>query len=204
MYRREVRFMRRFFNTVYVLGIIAEIVTRLPYERQRARTPMTVERVTTIERLLLSLLFLGIAIIPAVFIFTPWLRRANYQVSPSAQRRAGILGVALMTSALWVFWRAHHDLGQNWSPSLQIRHDHTLVTHGIYQRVRHPMYLSQWLWSVAQVLLLQNWIAGWAGLLTFLPLYLVRVPREEQMLLDQFGDAYREYMERSGRVLPRC
>ena len=67
----------------------------------------------------------------------------------------------------------------------------------------HPMYASQWLWSVAQPLLLQNWIAGWSGLLLFLPLYLSRVPREEQMMLVQFGEAYRAYMRRTGRVIPR-
>jgi protein-S-isoprenylcysteine O-methyltransferase Ste14 len=65
------------------------------------------------------------------------------------------------------------------------------------------MYASQWLWSLAQMLLLPNWIAGWSSLATFLPLYLSRVPNEERMMLDHFGDAYRAYAERTGRVLPR-
>jgi protein-S-isoprenylcysteine O-methyltransferase Ste14 len=50
---------------------------------------------------------------------------------------------------------------------------------------------------------LQNWIAGWAGLVSFAPLYLLRVPREEQMMLDEFGGWYRAYMDRTGRVVPR-
>ncbi|MCL6613199.1 MAG: hypothetical protein K6U03_01040 [Firmicutes bacterium] len=57
-----------------------------------------------------------------------------------------------------------------------------LVTQGIYGTIRHPMYASQLLWGIAQALLLQNWIAGPAGLAAFLPLYLVRVPREERMM----------------------
>ena len=60
-----------------------------------------------------------------------------------------------------------------------------------------------WLRGVAQALLLQNWIAGWAGLVSFLPLYLLRVPREERMMLDKFGETYRAYMGRTGRVFPR-
>jgi protein-S-isoprenylcysteine O-methyltransferase Ste14 len=48
-----------------------------------------------------------------------------------------------------------------------------------------------------------NWIVGWAGLALFLPLYVLRVPREEQMMLEQFGEAYREYMDRTGHVVPR-
>jgi protein-S-isoprenylcysteine O-methyltransferase Ste14 len=65
------------------------------------------------------------------------------------------------------------------------------------------MYASMWLWGVAQALLLQNWVAGWAGLVSFLPLYLLRVPREERMMLDEFGGEYRAYMDRTDRVVPR-
>ncbi len=53
------------------------------------------------------------------------------------------------------------------------------------------------------MLLLQNWVAGWAGLALFAPLYVLRVPREERMMLDRFGEEYRAYMDRTGRVVPR-
>ncbi|HOO53782.1 MAG TPA: hypothetical protein PLX30_06035, partial [Methanothrix sp.] len=59
------------------------------------------------------------------------------------------------------------------------------------------------LWAVAQLLLLQNWIAGPAFLVASIPLYVARIPREEEMMLDQFGDEYRRYLERTGRVVPR-
>jgi protein-S-isoprenylcysteine O-methyltransferase Ste14 len=50
---------------------------------------------------------------------------------------------------------------------------------------------------------LHNWIAGWSHLAGFLPLYLFRVPREEQMMREQFGKAYQAYMAETGRVIPR-
>jgi len=65
------------------------------------------------------------------------------------------------------------------------------------------MYASMWLWGIGQALVLQNWIAGWAGLVSVALLYLLRVPREEQMMLDEFGGWYRAYMDRTGRVVPR-
>ncbi len=65
------------------------------------------------------------------------------------------------------------------------------------------MYTSQLLWGLAQALLLQNWLSGLGGLVAFLLLYLARIPREEQMMRDHFGDDYRVYCERTGRVLPR-
>jgi protein-S-isoprenylcysteine O-methyltransferase Ste14 len=61
-----------------------------------------------------------------------------------------------------------------------------------------------WLWAVAQPLLLHNWIAGFGLILLFIPLYLIRVPREERMMLEHFGDEYRDYMRRTGRIFPRA
>lgn len=195
--------MNRVLKAVYLTGILLEMALRIPRERERRQIEMRDQRVSVTERSLLGLLFVGTFLLPIVHIFTPWLDRANYRWSGATKARAGGLGTALMGGALWLFWRSHVDLGQNWSPSLEIGARQTLVTRGVYQRIRHPMYASHWLWSVAQALLLHNWIAGPASLLLFLPLYLVRVPREEQMMLDHFGDDYRAYTARTGRVLPR-
>ena len=37
---------------------------------------------------------------------------------------------------------------------------------------------------------------------TFAPMYFIRTPREEALMLETFGDEYREYMSRSGRIVP--
>ena len=101
-----------------------------------------------------------------------------------------------------MFHLTHRALGRNWSISLDVRENHELVTGGIYRRVRHPMYSAFWLWAVAQALLLPNWIAGFAGLAGFGILFFGRVAREERMMLETFGDSYRAYMARTGRVFP--
>jgi protein-S-isoprenylcysteine O-methyltransferase Ste14 len=51
--------------------------------------------------------------------------------------------------------------------------------------------------------LLENWLAGWSVLVAFAALYFVRTPREEQMMCEAFGDEYREYMQRTGRLWPK-
>jgi protein-S-isoprenylcysteine O-methyltransferase Ste14 len=190
-------------KTSYFLGLLAEMLIRFPHERQRRQTLMVVNRVSGLERLLLGLVAVGVFLLPAVYVSTSWLSWADYRLSPRATRRAGGVGTALLAVAVWLFWRSHTDLGRNWSPSLQIREGHTLVTDGVYRSLRHPMYASIWLWGIAQALVLQNWIAGWASLVLFLPMYVLRVPREEQLMLEQFGEAYRMYMNQTGRVIPR-
>jgi protein-S-isoprenylcysteine O-methyltransferase Ste14 len=137
--------------------------------------------------------------VPIVYAATSWLDFANYTLPAWA----GWLGVLLLIGAILVFWRAHADLGVYWSPSLAIREKHELVTRGIYSVIRHPMYASQWLWVIAQPLLLQNWIAGFLNLLVFTAFYFLRVKAEEQLMLDSFGTQYQEYMKITGRILPK-
>jgi len=195
--------MKHAFNIVYFLGMLVEIAIRVPHERQRRQTRMVVDRVDWLERLLLGLISVGMFFVPATYTLTSRLDGADYRWSREARGPAGGLGAAILALAVWLFWRSHADLGRNWSPSLQLREEHELVTEGVYRWIRHPMYASMWLWGVAQALLLQNWIAGWASLVLFLPLYLLRVPREEQMMLDEFGEEYRVYINRTGRLVPR-
>jgi protein-S-isoprenylcysteine O-methyltransferase Ste14 len=195
--------MNAVLKTLYFLALLAQVVIRIPHERRRRRTRMAVEQVGALEQALVSLLFVGIVLVPAIYASTSWLDRADYRLPPEAQRSLGGVGASLMTLSIWLFWRSHADLGRNWSPSLELREGHELVTEGVYRHVRHPMYASEWLWGIAQALLLQNWVAGWAGLALFTPLYVLRVPREERMMLDRFGEEYRAYMERTGRVVPR-
>ncbi|RIK38974.1 MAG: hypothetical protein DCC55_19515 [Chloroflexi bacterium] len=82
-----------------------------------------------------------------------------------------------------------------------MRQRYQLVTNGIYRYIRDPMYTFGWLLGIAQAL--WNWIVAVAGLASFALLYSQRVGYEEQMMLDQFGEAYRAYMDRTGRVIPR-
>ena len=66
------------------------------------------------------------------------------------------------------------------------------------------MYASQWIWVIAQSLLLQNWIAGFLSIPVWALFYFLRVSAEERMMLDTFGDKYREYVNKTGAVFPKA
>jgi len=187
------------FEIVFWLAMVAEMVIRAPINKKRKVEAMSRQQVTRQEKTLLVLLLLGMFIFPLVYSATSWLDFANY----SLPTWAGWTGVLVMAGAIFVFWRSHADLGLNWSPSLEIREKHELITRGIYGLIRHPMYASQWLWVIAQPLLLQNWLAGFANLILFIPFYILRVQAEEQMMLETFGASYQEYMQKTGRVFPK-
>jgi len=187
------------FKIIYFKGLIIIFIFRLLY-RWRTKTNQIVDsRKTTLEILLLSLLFVGMLVTPLIYVFTPFLSFADYQF-PSW---VGWTGVVVFTIGLWLFWRSHADLGRNWSYTLELRKGHQLITSGVYKYVRHPMYAAALMLGVAQVLILHNWIAGWSSLVSFVALYFLRVPHEEQMMLNHFGEEYQSYMNRTGRIIPR-
>jgi protein-S-isoprenylcysteine O-methyltransferase Ste14 len=65
------------------------------------------------------------------------------------------------------------------------------------------MYSSFWLWAIAQALLLPNWVAGLSGVVGVGLLYFGRIGAEEALMQKSFGDEYRSYAARTGRIFPR-
>ena len=187
-------------NIVFIVGSGIYATIRGVFERG-AKGRSGVRGIHGTELILIAVLFLGTVLLPALYLFTPLLSAADYR-SPAW---ALPTGAALMAAALWLFWRqrGYRNEGEHWSVTLEVREGQQLVTHGVYSRIRHPMYAAIWLFSAAQALLLANWVAGYAALLTFALMYFVRIPREERMMLDSFGQRYSAYMAQTGRLLPR-
>jgi protein-S-isoprenylcysteine O-methyltransferase Ste14 len=190
-------------KVIFLSGLIASQVLRA-LQRRRNRQPAgqrrsVNERVTALDAAVDLLAFAGMKIVPLVYVLTPWLDFADYQASTWA----GWLGTVFLVAGLWLLWRSQRDRGPNESSTPQNAREYHLVTQGVYRYMRHPLYAAMWLWGgIAQALLLHNWIVGLAGLALFLPAYLYRAPREERMMLERFGEEYRAYMNRTGRVIP--
>jgi protein-S-isoprenylcysteine O-methyltransferase Ste14 len=186
------------FAIVYFAGLIAGSVVRVVYSRQIMDRTFQTERSGGVDMLLAALPGLGMIVLPLVYVLTSWLDWADYELP----LWAGLLGTVLYGLAMFLLWRSHADLGPSFSPKLAIMEEHALVTRGVYRQVRHPMYSAHLLWALAQPLLLWNWIAGLGMLVFTVPLLLYRIPREEQMMAEHFGAAYRDYVARTGKLLP--
>jgi protein-S-isoprenylcysteine O-methyltransferase Ste14 len=185
---------------IYVVGYwIANFVIRAPHIKIHRQAPIRSNRNSRVDTSLFLMVGVGGFLIPLLYVFTPLLSFADYSIP----LWIGVMGVVTLVAANWLFWRSHKDLGRSWSPTLEIRDDHKLVTQGIYQRIRHPMYASLWLLVISQAMILPNYAAGFAGLIPFGILYFLRVDKEERMMIEEFGKTYEEYMLKTGRIFPK-
>jgi protein-S-isoprenylcysteine O-methyltransferase Ste14 len=142
--------------------------------------------------------FILLAVLVLYGFGSPWMRSLAVPF-PDGLRAAGFfLAVVSLIFEIWT----QTVLDREWSPQLQLQSDHRLVTAGPYARMRHPIYTALVGWAAGFALVTANWIFVAFAVLTPMILFL-RVPREEKMMLDQFGEEYRKYMERTGRFLPK-
>jgi len=186
-----------FAKAVVILATIVMVAIRAPHGHRSRTVKVVKSRKGSLEVVLLILVWVGF-FVPIVWIATPVLASADYPLHPASL----IAGSLMLALGLWLFHRSHADLGTNWSITLEVRESHRLVTEGIYRRVRHPMYLALFVYSVGQCLVLPNWLAGPSYLLAMLLLFTLRVGPEERMMREEFGADYDAYASRTNRLVP--
>ena len=185
-------------KAVMLAAMLATVAIRAPHGARSYRVKVASSFKTRQERALMTMAWVGF-LAPLIWIVAPFLAFADFtlRLEPLAA------GVVCLIVSLWLFHKSHVDLGTNWSPTLQVRETHSLVTNGIYRHVRHPMYTSLLLYALGQMLVVPNWLAGPSYLIVMVTLVALRVPAEERMMLDTFHDEYAAYMKRTKRLVPR-
>jgi protein-S-isoprenylcysteine O-methyltransferase Ste14 len=110
-----------------------------------------------------------------------------------------VVGAVMVPALYWVMT----SLGRNVSETVLTKRDHQLVKEGPYRSVRHPLYAVATVALISLGLLAANWYLILMAVLAIAWVLLIVVPREEGELVKKFGDEYREYQHRTGRLLPR-
>jgi protein-S-isoprenylcysteine O-methyltransferase Ste14 len=186
-----------FAKAVVLVASIVMVVIRAPYGQRSRTVPVVKSGKGTLEIVLLTIAWLAF-FLALIWIVTPIFDFADYPLHPVPL----IIGSLCLALGLWLFYRSHVDLGTNWSITLEVRDKHQLVTHGIYRRVRHPMYLSLLIYSLGQALVLPNWLVGPAYGVAMLLIFFCRLGPEERMMLGEFGNEYEAYRARTRRLIP--
>ena len=113
-----------------------------------------------------------------------------------------VIGVLLLLLLIVCFYQTLIQLDKQDSPTLQIKTDHTLITTGIYQYVRHPMYACGSIMIITHALLVPNIISLVSLCMAMMVLIIIRIPNEENMLQRQFGEQYQIYKHDTCALIP--
>ncbi len=108
--------------------------------------------------------------------------------------------VVLILSTLFTLW-ARFTLGTMWSSLPEAKIGHELRTDGPYAITRHPIYTG--ILGMLIGSLLAAGIGFWFVVaVPFVVVVLVKIPAEERLMLETFGDQYRQYRQRVPQIIP--
>jgi protein-S-isoprenylcysteine O-methyltransferase Ste14 len=141
----------------------------------------------------------GLALL-LVYLWRPeWIAWAALPIPDALRWLGAAIGAGGVAGLIWV----HRELGRNFSATLEIHADQVRVTSGPYRWVRHPMYTTLFLIVFSFFLLSANWLMGamWIG--SFTAVVRSRIAKEDAAMESQFGERYRAWAERTGRLVPR-
>ncbi len=182
--------------------VLVLVISIVAYHRIRAAA--SGERISRREEgyfFAVTLRLAGLALWLATFSYLFFPKQSHWLQSelPGGVRWAG--GVLGLMSAVLMYWTLT-SLGRNLTDTVVTRERATLVTHGPYRWVRHPFYVTAALMMTGVSLLAASWGIALASAVV-LAMLAVRTRKEEAMLVQRFGDAYRDYMAKTGRFFPK-
>lgn len=180
------------------LVVVTTLTVSAHYRRRARQTGGPVRESDGAFRLLRALGLLFAAALLSYLVVPGWVSWASLPVPRGVRLGGAVLSVVSLPLLVWVF----RSLRGNVTPTSATRVDHELVTYGPYRWIRHPLYTFAAIFWTGICLLAANWL-----LLLLLAMAILgvtrRTPLEEQRLLEEFGDEYRAYMQRTGRYVPR-
>jgi protein-S-isoprenylcysteine O-methyltransferase Ste14 len=104
-----------------------------------------------------------------------------------------LCGLALAVPSLLLWLTARVQLGRSFSVRARATE---LVTHGLYSRIRNPIYVFGTLFAAGFILIMGRPI--WLLLIVALiPMQVVRARKEARVLEEKFGEQYRRYRART-------
>ncbi|MFW9906262.1 MAG: isoprenylcysteine carboxylmethyltransferase family protein [Candidatus Thorarchaeota archaeon] len=111
------------------------------------------------------------------------------------------IGLVITILGMGVEFSTQLYLGRNYSTLLNIREEHSLITTGPYRYVRHPMYSALITVGVGLSFLSANWYFALPFIVTII-IIVLRIKKEEELMIDEFREEYIQYMKRTKRFIP--
>ena len=195
------------FKLLFLILFVLVLIVRMYFSAKQRSVGQSswsvdkdaVKREGRLSLLLRPLAFLFMLALAALYFIEPsgseWLH-----ISLPWQLR--LFGVFLCFGGILMLVSTHRELSIHWSTTLQFKEGHSLITTGPYGLIRHPMYTSLFMIFIGLAIVSSFWL-HWILTIIMIIFFFRIVKIEEDMMIDEFGEEYESYIERTGRYLPR-
>lgn len=112
-------------------------------------------------------------------------------------------GVVMLTAGVALMWWAHFHLDRSFYSLVASKEDQILVTSGPYRWILHPIYTAYLMTYISGGLATSNLVLTFVPVFFFSLMIINRIPREEAVMREKFGQDYVDLEKTTGRLLPR-
>lgn len=113
------------------------------------------------------------------------------------------LGVVFLAVGVALLWWAHFHLDRSFYSLVASKEDQKLVTSGPYRWILHPIYTAYLLTYISGGLAASNLVLTFVPVFFFSLMIINRIPREEALMREEFGQDYIDLVKKTGRLLPK-
>ena len=109
-----------------------------------------------------------------------------------------VVGIITTLIGFVIFMFGRVEIDGLWGPHLYSYKDkslHKIITSGVYNKMRHPIYMGQFILALSTFILSKSW------LFVVFPMFVIifntfRATQEENYLTEQFGEQYLDYKKK--------
>jgi protein-S-isoprenylcysteine O-methyltransferase Ste14 len=127
---------------------------------------------------------------------------AKYETWHSANYILAFLGIILFISGSVMRWLSIIQLKKSFTVNVSINRDHKLKTDGLYRIVRHPSYCGLLLMMTGLSFGMNNLFSIILVIIPVSAALHYRISVEENILLEEFDNEYRDYMKKTKKLIP--
>lgn len=175
-----------------MFAILAIWATQPPVSKKETMDNRDRDKFSVLLIIAMSIISVAVAIIDWAYFMVPYIDN---------KLLTGIGSIVIVAGIAFRVW-AIRTLGKHFTPTVQLKQDHELITSGPYSIVRHPSYLGA-MWAIVGTSVFLNSITGILVSFTCMFVaYYIRIATEEKALSELFGQKYRDYQANVKKLLP--
>jgi protein-S-isoprenylcysteine O-methyltransferase Ste14 len=155
--------------------------------------------VAMLQDIIFTAMFLAIIAQPVVFALAPTMLAGSFLQPPTVH--GAELGLALVLAGLALTVAAQLGMGVSWRVGIDYESSPGLVTGGLYQFCRNPIYLGMAACLIGMTIMLPTYLSLALTAVTF-AIVRAQTLAEERYLEQTYGEPFRQYAAQVGRYLP--